>query len=117
METNNQTIKVTSAAHVAIKALQHSAGTYPYYRTTLDRLFNIILRIYDEMGMDDLEAITTLRALDDLRQDLAAIAGSVALGSHAEEATKEEIAGRVEDSFAGIDDFQDSNYPTSTEDA
>lgn len=75
MENN---IKLTPDAVKAIQALQHPCGTYQFYRTHLDRLFNYILNNSDEIGMSDNEAMHTLRALNALREDIADIAGTPA---------------------------------------
>lgn len=72
MENN---INLTSNAVKAIQALQHPYGTYQFYRTHLDRLFNYVLNNSDEIGMSDNEAMNTLRALNALRSDIADIAG------------------------------------------
>lgn len=72
MENN---INLTPDAVKAIQALQHPCGTYQFYRTHLDRLFNYILNDSDEIGMSDNEAMHTLRALNALRSDIADIAG------------------------------------------
>lgn len=111
METKTNTIQVSNEARAAIIGLQHNAGTYHYYRATLDRLFNTVLHASEELGMDDMEAVATLRAIDSIRQDLAAIAGSVSRRRATPEPPKEEIAERVEESFTDIDDVSDSNYP------
>lgn len=76
MQTN--TINLTDEATRAINALQHPCGTYDYYRTALNRIFSYILHCSDEIGMSDSEAISTIRALDGIRSDLAAIAGPAA---------------------------------------
>ncbi len=75
MENN---INLTPDAVKAIQALQHPCGTYQFYRTHLDRLFNYILNNSDEIGMSDNEAMYALRALNALRSDIADIAGSPA---------------------------------------
>lgn len=75
MENN---INLTPDAVKAIQALQHPCGTYQFYRTHLDRLFNYILNNSDEIGMSDNEAMHTLRALNALRADIADIAGTPA---------------------------------------
>lgn len=75
MENN---ITLSPEAVKAIEALQHGCGTYQFYRTHIDRLFNYILDSSDEIGMSDTEAMATLRALNSLRADLAAIAGAPA---------------------------------------
>lgn len=113
METKTNTIQVSDEARAAIIGLQHSAGTYHYYRATLDRLFNTVLHTSEELGMDDMEAVATLRALDSIRHDLAAIAGPVARRKSHQNPPEEEIAERVEDTFTDIDDVSDSNYPQS----
>lgn len=76
MENN---INLTPDAVKAIQALQHPCGTYKFYRTHLDRLFNYILNNSDEIGMSDNEAMHTLRALNALRADIADIAGNTEL--------------------------------------
>lgn len=115
MEKKNNTIQVSDAALSAINGLQHPAGTYDYYRRTLDRLFNTVLHASEELGMDDMEAVATLRAIDSIRQDLATIAGPVARHKCREQPTEEEIAERVEETFTDIDDSHDSNYPQPEE--
>ena len=71
MEKN---IKLSPEAARAIDALRHSAGTHNLYRNTITRIFNQILHTAEDLGMDELEAIETLRALDMLRRDITAIA-------------------------------------------
>lgn len=115
MEKKNNTIQVSDAALSAINGLQHPAGTYDYYPRTLDRLFNTVLHASEELGMDDMEAVATLRAIDSIRQDLATIAGPVARHKCREQPTEEEIAERVEETFTDIDDSHDSNYPQPEE--
>ncbi len=115
METKTNTIKISDEARAAIIALQHTAGTYRYYRATLDRLFNTVLHLSEELGMDDMETVATLRAIDSIRQDLAAIAGPVSSRQSHPEPPEEEIAERVESTFEDIDDFHDSNYPRPSE--
>lgn len=116
MEKKNNTIQVSDAALSAINGLQHPAGTYHYYRATLDRIFNTVLHVSEDLGMDDMEAVATLRAIDGIRQDLAAIAGPVARRSRLPEAS-DEIAENVADTFTSIDDIQDSNYPKPEDEA
>ncbi len=70
-------LNLTPDAVKAIQALQHPCGTYQFYRSHLDRLFNYVLNNSDEIGMSGSEAMLTLRALDLLRTDLAAIAGKL----------------------------------------
>lgn len=106
MNAENNNINLSAEAITAINALQHPAGTYTYYRDTLSRLFNFVLSQSDEIGMSDTEAIRTLRVLDAVRSDLAAIAGTAATRSDGDE-SPEDVAARVADTF---DDFQDSNY-------
>lgn len=115
METNRKNVTITEEAAGVIAALQHKAGTYHYYRATLDRLFNTVLHTSEELGMDDMEAVATLRAIDSIRQDLAAIAGPVARRKNHSEPPEEEIAERVEETFTDIDDIHDSNYPKPEE--
>lgn len=106
METKTNTIQVSDEAHAAIIGLQHPIGPYDYYRCTLDRLFNTILHTSDELGMDDTETVDTLRAIDSIRRDLAAIAGPM---GHS--LSSENIAGKVEHTFEDLNDIQDSDYP------
>lgn len=109
MEIKKDSIIMSDAAIAAIGSLQHNAGTYEYYRSNLDRLFSYILHCSDEIGMSDIESIETLRAIDGIRRDLAAIAGPVACGKCPKDSTEEEIAGRVEESFTDVDDIHDSD--------
>lgn len=99
MEAKN--ITLTTEAIAAIERLQHINGTYDFYEMTLSRLFGFILDQSDEIGMGDTEAISTLRALRYIREDLAAIAGrskaSVPTTAHEENA-----AGKVESAFSGF---------------
>lgn len=69
---------LTIEAQTVIDALRHPAGTYTFYRATLDRLFNCILHASDMLGMDETETVSTLRTIDLLRSDLAVIAGQSA---------------------------------------
>ena len=70
-----------SAGLLAIAGLQHAAGTAEAYENTLDRIFNAVLLNQDDMGLDDSEAIDTLRTLELLRADLRAIATDPVLAS------------------------------------
>lgn len=70
----NNNIKLTPEAEQVIEGLRHSAGTHEVYRNTLTRIFNQVLHTAEDLGMDDLEALETLRALDMIRRDLAALA-------------------------------------------
>lgn len=94
METKN--ITITPEAVAAIERLQHNCGTYEFYNTTLTRLFNFVLDQSDEIGMDDTEAIHTLRVLHYLKEDLAQISNK----------TRTPIihtpAEKVETTFAGV---------------
>lgn len=67
-------INTDSAAAKAITAMIHSAGTSETYINTLSRLYNCVLHNQDDLGMDDTEAIDTLRCLDLLRSDIRDIA-------------------------------------------
>lgn len=93
-------IKLSTGAIDAIVALQHKNGTFVYYDHTLSRLFNFVLDQSDEIGMSSHEAIETLRALDSIRKDLAAIASR----RHSEDDpdSREEIAEKVEETFKGM---------------
>lgn len=68
-------IILTDSARRVIASLQHPNGTYTYYSGTLGRLFNLILGMSDEIGMGDTEAMSMLRVIHYLREDLASLAG------------------------------------------
>lgn len=106
-------IKISAEARTAIEALQHNCGTYRYYDDTISRLFNYVLEYSDEMGMDDTEAMSTLRTLQNLRYDLASIAGNVALA--VKECRRidddETPAEKVESTFSGCE--LEPNHETS----
>lgn len=72
----NNNIKLTAEAVRVIEALRHSAGTHEVYRSTLTRVFNQVLHTAEDLGMDELEALEILRAIDMLRRDLTALATS-----------------------------------------
>jgi len=72
METNN--ITLTSEAVSAIESLRRPAGTLDVYRNTITRIYNQVLYVAEDLGMDEIETLNTLRALDMLRRDLTAIA-------------------------------------------
>lgn len=89
-------ITITPEAAAAIERLQHHCGTYEFYNATLTRLFNFVLDQSDEIGMDDTEAIHTLRVLQYLKEDLAQISNKTRTPIiH----TTEE---KVESTFAGV---------------
>lgn len=67
-------INTESPAARAIIAMTHAAGTAEIYLNTLSRLSNAVLFNQDDMGMDDTEAIDTIRALSLLRNDIQDIA-------------------------------------------
>lgn len=94
METKN--IALTPEAVAAIERLQHPCGTYEFYNATLTRLFNFVLNQSDEIGMDNTEAIHTLRVLQYLKEDLVQISNKARTPIiH----TTEE---KVESTFAGV---------------
>lgn len=101
-------INLSAEASRAIEALRHKNGTFNYYRNTLSRLHTYILHQSDEIGMSDTETLHTLRVLDAISSDLAALAGPAANGMTAPD-TPEEIAERVESVFT--EEIHDSNYP------
>lgn len=70
----NNNIKLIPEAVRVIEGLRHPAGTLDVYRNTLTRIFNQVLHTAEDLGMDDLEALETLRVLDMIRRDLAALA-------------------------------------------
>lgn len=84
----NNNIKLTPEAERVIEGLRHPAGTLDVYRNTLTRIFNQVLHTAEDLGMDDLEAIETLRALDMIRRDLAALATTPAPTDDEEETEK-----------------------------
>lgn len=89
-------ITITAEAVAAIERLQHHCGTYEFYNATLTRLFNFVLDQSDEIGMDNTEAIHTLRVLQYLKEDLAQISNKARTPIiH----TTEE---KVESTFAGV---------------
>lgn len=98
-------VVIDNKAATAISNLQRPGGNYRYYRDALDRLFKGVLHGYDDLLLDDSEAMETLRAIDDLRQDLKDIAGQVA---HYDEPRKTiaEIAESVDRTFEGVDVFE-----------
>ena len=98
METKN--IALTPEALVVIEALQHDKGTFTFYTNALKRLFNFVLDQSDEIGMSDTEAISTLRALQYIREDLATIANRQAQTPTAPDT--EETADKVETAFEGV---------------
>lgn len=100
-------INLSAEASRAIEALRHKNGTFNYYRNTLSRLHTYILHQSDEIGMSDTETLHTLRVLDAISSDLAALAGPAATGMTAPD-TPEEIAERVESVFT--DEIHDSKY-------
>lgn len=89
-------ITITPEAVAAIERLQHHCGTYEFYNATLTRLFNFVLDQSDEIGMDDTEAIHTLRVLQYLKEDLAQISNKARTTINH---TTEE---KVESTFAGV---------------
>lgn len=111
-------LNLSAEAIRAITALQHKNGTFRYYKHTINRLKILILHQSDEIGMSDAEALHSLRVLDAIGCDLAALAGSTA-NETSQDANAEEVAGRVEQSFEGLtnldeaDDIHDSNHPVS----
>lgn len=78
MSRNISTMPVSPGLS-AILALKHAAGTAELYDCTLERLFNAVLHNQDDFGMDDTEALETLRAIAMLRSDLSDIAYDEAL--------------------------------------
>lgn len=106
MEAKN--ITLTTEAIAAIERLQHINGTYNFYEMTLSRLFGFILDQSDEIGMSDTEAISTLRALRYIREDLAAIAGR-SKTSAAANSDEENAAGKVESAFSGFNITEGEN--------
>lgn len=101
-------INLSAEAMQAIAALRHKNGTFNYYRNTLNRLHTYILHQSDEIGMSDTETLHTLRVLDSISSDLAALAGPAATGMTPPD-TPEEVAERVESVFT--DEVNDSNCP------
>ena len=81
-------INTESKAAAAIVAIAHSAGTAEIYDKTLSRLYNCVLFNQDELGMDDTEAIDTLRVLALLRADIEDIASDQMLAKQLSTAPK-----------------------------
>lgn len=69
-----------SRAARVIVAMAHPAGTAQTYLNTLSRIFNAVLYTSDDLGMDDTEAMETLRVLSLLRSDIEDIAADKTLG-------------------------------------
>jgi len=88
-------VNLSPEAISVINALQHKNGTFNYYRATINRLHTYILHQSDEIGMSDTETLHTLRVLDAIRADLAALAGSAAIVKP-EPDTHDDITERVE---------------------
>lgn len=86
----NNNIKLTPEAEWVIEGLRHPAGTLDVYRNTLTRIFNQVLHTAEDLGMDDLEALETLRALDMIRHDLTALATTPATDDEDDEETDED---------------------------
>lgn len=89
-------ITITPEAVAAIERLQHHCGTYEFYNATLTRLFNFVLDQSDEIGMDNTEAIHTLRVLQYLKEDLAQFSNK------ARTTINHTIEEKVESTFAGV---------------
>lgn len=101
MEAKN--IALTPEGIRAIDALRHNCGTYAYYSDTLSRLFNYVLTQSDEIGMDDTEAVHTLRVLHSLKTDLSYIAGFDITSPSPDLAISEEgVFKRVEATFEDL---------------
>lgn len=108
---------ISDKAIEVIEALQHNCGTHRYYNETLTRLFNLILAMGDEIGMDDTETVHTLRVLKALKTDRAYLAGcgdiseklEAEVSDHEPEEAGDEAAGKdaaekVESTFSNIQD-------------
>lgn len=107
MKSND--IALSGDAIKVIDALRHKCGTYGYYTATLGRLFNLILAMGDEIGMDGMEMVHTLRVLNNLNTDLACLAGRecAPLGLNTgtvvdPEEDGEDTAEKVEAAFSGF---------------
>lgn len=72
-------INTESKAAAAIINIAHCTGLAETYTDTITRLFNAVLYNQDDLGMDDTEAIDTLRVLALLRDDIRDIAGDQGL--------------------------------------
>ncbi len=97
---NTKTIIITPSAQRVIEALQHNCGTYRYYANTISRLSSLVLNFNDEIGLSDTDAISLLRSLQSLREDLAAIAGQETDQQPATD--NEDVRHRVEKAFSCI---------------
>lgn len=81
-------INTESKGAAAIVAIAHSAGTAEIYDKTLSRLYNTVLFNQDDLGMDDTEAIDTLRVLALLRADIEDISSDTTLARQLTAASK-----------------------------
>lgn len=102
---NTKTIIITPSAQRVIEALQHNCGTYRYYANTISRLSSLVLNFNDEIGLSDTDAISLLRSLQSLREDLAAIAGQETDQQPATD--NEDVRHRVEKAFSCIQSVTD----------
>lgn len=93
------TIKLSAATARTLTGIVHSVGIADLYIDTLNRLFNAVLYNQDDLGMDDTEAVDTLRTLGMLTSDIRTIAAdrelARALGAgHHEEAAAQDAEDR-----------------------
>lgn len=96
-------INAESKAAAAIIAIAHSAGTAEIYDKTLSRLYNCVLFNQDDLGMDDTEAIDTLRVLALLRADIEDIASDQMLAKQLSTAPKVDDDDAASDQDDGVD--------------
>ena len=66
----NPNTHLSSAGKVVIIALRSTAGSYELYDKTLKRLSDLILAQGEDLAMEDMEILRTLRVLGLLREDL-----------------------------------------------
>ena len=66
----NPNTHLSSAGKVVIIALRSTAGSYELYDKTLKRLSDLILAQGEDLAMEDMEILSTLRVLGLLREDL-----------------------------------------------
>lgn len=110
---NTKTIIITPSAQRVIEALQHNCGTYRYYANTISRLSSLILNFNDEIGLSDTDAISLLRSLQSLREDLAALAGQET--DQQPDTDNKDVRHRVEETFSCIDSVPNSPTPDNND--
>lgn len=101
-------LNLSQDAIMAIKGLQHKAGTFPYYFSTLNRLSKRVLHFGEEMGMTSVQIVETLRALNSLSQDLCSISG-MGLKELVNEPSEQDLIEFANEMFDEESDNQETN--------